>query len=69
MNKQVNKSIRTIINRFELSVQLAYDRDCTFWACDRTPENNRIRTMITCSRCQEIIILNREIKRISKLLS
>lgn len=39
---------------------------CSFWACDGTPENNRIRSMITCSRCRAIIYIDRSIKIFQK---
>lgn len=44
-------------------------QDCTFWACEGKPENNRITNMKTCSRCQGIINLTRKRKKLENLLT
>ena len=62
---------KTILNKsidiLRESVDMYIDSDCTFWACDGTPENNRIISMKTCSRCQSIILINRKIKELEKM--
>ncbi len=67
INKAINKSIDKVIDRLEQNVSLQYSVGCTFWACHGTPENNIIRNMVTCKRCQTIIITSREIKKLKKL--
>jgi predicted metal-binding protein len=56
--------IKAAIKQLTQCVKALEATDCTFWACDCTPENNRIRSMVTCSRCQGIIVLNRQIKKL-----
>ncbi len=62
----INKSIRRVIKIIENYRRSLIGQDCNFWACDGTPENNRIMSMITCSRCQAIILAGREIRKLEK---
>ena len=53
-----------IIQNLKDVVESMMSNPCTFWACKGKPQNNRIEHMITCSNCQNIIELNRIIKKL-----
>jgi hypothetical protein len=65
---EINLSVKRVVKRLKKTVTIYHGMDCDFWACDGTPENNRIRNMVTCARCQTIIETNREIKKLEKLI-
>lgn len=59
--------IKQSVKQLQSAVKSLGEMECTFWACERYPENNRIKSMVTCSRCQSIIILNRHIKKLKAI--
>jgi hypothetical protein len=61
--------IKETISIIKNAIDSSYHQDCTFWACDSKPENNRIVSMKTCSRCQNIILLNRQLKKLERQLN
>jgi hypothetical protein len=60
--------IKKAMGTLQEFVRKQYSLKCTFWACNSRPENNRIESMITCSRCIAIIETNRHIRALEKLL-
>lgn len=67
--EQIKKaSIKKIILSLENHIDSLRYISCTFWACRNRPFNNRIENMVTCSKCQAIILSNREIKKLKTLI-
>ena len=62
--KIVFKSL-TVMRQF-IKQQLRLD--CTFWACEGTPQNNYIKKMVTCGRCQSIIETQRLVNKLKKTI-
>jgi hypothetical protein len=61
--------ITKIISELKAEISALKDTTkCTFWACQNNPDNNRIENMVTCGRCQSIILLNRQVKKLEKAL-
>lgn len=69
LSKQTAMSAAKLIQELKLEISSLKDTTrCTFWACRNKPENNRIENMITCGRCQTIINLTRQVKKLEKIL-